>query len=71
VFQFIEGGLKEGIFPPQVQIPTAVLPTIACGFSISLNLRMRYWENALEPALEDIRKLTNDPTQADHIEYLT
>jgi hypothetical protein len=29
-----------------------------------------YWEKALEPVLEDIRKLANDPTQADHVEYL-
>jgi hypothetical protein len=29
-----------------------------------------YWEKALGPVIREIRKMTNDPTQADHIEYL-
>jgi hypothetical protein len=29
-----------------------------------------YWEQALEPIIGEIRKMTNDPTQADHVEYL-
>ena len=29
-----------------------------------------FWENVLSPNIDQIRKLTNDPTQYDHIEYL-
>ena len=29
-----------------------------------------YWENVSRGAIEDARKFSNDPTQADHIEYL-